>query len=211
MDNRRVPRVPAPAGDIFACAVASTTWDPCHVTRTTIPSVLATVAILALSPWAPGSARASDTPLRTPLVTLQRSILIELNDVRAAHGLAPLVADDNLTEAADYHSIQMLSLGYFSHRSANGAGFGQRMERFYSSSGFGYWSVGENLLWGAAHLDAREAIEMWMASPEHRANILRADWREVGISAIRDTSAPGTFGGSSVTLVTTDFGVRLTR
>jgi uncharacterized protein YkwD len=47
-----------------------------------------------------------------------------------------------------------------------------------------------------------------MASPEHRQNILTARWREIGISAIHSDSAPGTFGGRPVTVITTDFGVR---
>jgi uncharacterized protein YkwD len=49
---------------------------------------------------------------------------------------------------------------------------------------------------------------MWMASPEHRRNILDPTWREIGIAAVHAASAPGTYGGQPVTVITTDFGVR---
>jgi uncharacterized protein YkwD len=47
-----------------------------------------------------------------------------------------------------------------------------------------------------------------MHSPEHRANILKPEWREIGVSAVHLDTAPGTYGGRPVTIVTTDFGVR---
>ena len=63
----------------------------------------------------------------------------------------------------------------------------------------------------AAHLVAissATAIGMWMRSPEHRANILNPNWREIGIAAVHSDGAPGTFDGKPVTIITTDFGVR---
>ena len=47
-----------------------------------------------------------------------------------------------------------------------------------------------------------------MHSPEHRANILTAKWREVGVAAVHVLGAPGTYNGLTVTIITTDFGVR---
>jgi len=47
-----------------------------------------------------------------------------------------------------------------------------------------------------------------MNSPEHRANILTARWREIGVSAVHLAAAPGAFKGLEVTIITTDFGVR---
>ena len=41
-----------------------------------------------------------------------------------------------------------------------------------------------------------------------RKIMLTARWREVGLSAVHVPSAPGTFGGREVTIVTADFGVR---
>jgi uncharacterized protein YkwD len=47
-----------------------------------------------------------------------------------------------------------------------------------------------------------------MSSPEHRANILDPNWREIGVSAQHVASAPGAYKGLEVTVITTDFGVR---
>jgi uncharacterized protein YkwD len=47
-----------------------------------------------------------------------------------------------------------------------------------------------------------------MNSPEHRANILAARWRQIGISAVHLQAAPGSYRGREVTIITTDFGVR---
>jgi hypothetical protein len=38
--------------------------------------------------------------------------------------------------------------------------------------------------------------------------MLTARWREIGLSAVHVMTAPGTYGGREVTIVTTDFGVR---
>ena len=52
------------------------------------------------------------------------------------------------------------------------------------------------------------ALKLWLASPEHRKNLLSPKWREIGVSAVHAARAPGTFAGRDVTIVTTDFGVR---
>ena len=47
-----------------------------------------------------------------------------------------------------------------------------------------------------------------MDSTFHRQNILRAMWREVGISAVSVQHAPGVFEDNTVVIITTNFGVR---
>jgi uncharacterized protein YkwD len=82
------------------------------------------------------------------------------------------------------------------------------VQRFYSPEGYQSWSVGENLLWSSGHLSADAALKLWMESPGHRKNILTARWREIGLSALKVSSAPGVYGGRDVVIITTDFGVR---
>jgi uncharacterized protein YkwD len=62
--------------------------------------------------------------------------------------------------------------------------------------------IGENLAWAAGRLSpARAVVRMWMASPEHRRNLLDPGFSIVGVGALR-----GTFSGRPGTLmVTTDF------
>ena len=102
----------------------------------------------------------------------------------------------------------MAAQGYFAHESADGSAFWKRIQRFYTSSPWRSWSVGENLLWSSPDVDAQGALQLWLNSPEHRANLLAPSWREIGVSALHVAAAPGTFHGLDVTIVTTDFGVR---
>jgi uncharacterized protein YkwD len=139
---------------------------------------------------------------------LQSGVLSDLNAIRRAHGLFPLRLAPSLSAAARQHSQEMASDGYFSHTSANGSTFDKRIARYYPIAASRYWSVGENLLWSSPDVDAATALNMWMNSPEHRANILRANWRQIGISAVHVDSAPGVYGNGPVTIITTDFGVR---
>jgi uncharacterized protein YkwD len=68
--------------------------------------------------------------------------------------------------------------------------------------------VGENLVWASPALDAQHALQLWLASPEHRANLMNPRWREIGVSAVHAASAPGVYHGLPVTIITTDFGAR---
>ena len=59
-----------------------------------------------------------------------------------------------------------------------------------------------------ASLTPGRAIALWMASPEHRANLLSYQWHEIGVAAVHENDAPGVYHGLPVTIVTTDFGAR---
>jgi len=133
---------------------------------------------------------------------------MNLNMIRAEHGLAPLRLNRELTAAARSHTSEMLADGYFSHNSMDGESFWQRIERFYPSAQYRVWSVGENLLWAGRPLDAQRALAMWMASPEHRANVLGPGWRDVGIAVEYERDAPGAFGGYNAMVIAADFGAR---
>jgi len=156
-------------------------------------AALLCVAVLIFG-TAAGRASASDR-------SFDAGVLARLNAIRAAHSLRPLRSDAPLTRAARAHSQEMVVDGYFSHSSANGSVFWKRVERYY-----GHGDVGENLLWASPTVSAQRAVALWMASPEHRANILQPLWRQIGIGVAHAASAPGWFGGRAVTVVTTDFG-----
>lgn len=142
------------------------------------------------------------------LSSLESGVLQQLNAIRVQHGLVPLRLSARLTAAAGQHSQEMGADGYFEHSSHDGTAFWKRIGHWYASNGYGYWSVGENLLWSSPTVDATQAMRMWMNSPEHRANILNPRWRQIGISSVHLDSAPGTYQNLPVTIITTDFGVR---
>jgi uncharacterized protein YkwD len=176
--------------------------------RRIVAPALAAVAV-ASAVAAPAGARSDDhVQTASAMRVLGSQVLVDVNRVRAEHGLRPLRLSSKLTAAATQHSREMGRRGYFSHDSANGQAFWRRIESFYSSDGYRSWSVGENLLWSSPDVDAAGAVKMWMHSPEHRANLLSPDWREVGLSAVHVDSAPGTYHGLGVTILTADFGAR---
>ena len=57
-------------------------------------------------------------------------------------------------------------------------------------------------------LDATSAVRLWEHSLEHLANLLSPRWRQIGVSAVSETAAPGACDGMDVTIITTDFGTR---
>jgi uncharacterized protein YkwD len=84
----------------------------------------------------------------------------------------------------------MLRRGYFAH--------GRFAARMRASGALGP-VFGEDLAWGPA--DAQWVVSRWLASPEHRANLLRPGFRRVGVGA-----AQGTFvGHAGALVVTADF------
>jgi uncharacterized protein YkwD len=140
---------------------------------------------------------------------LEAQVLAEVNGTRRQRGLRPLRFSVALSRAAHAHSNDMAARGYFSHNSRDGSAFWKRVQRFYPSTGYRSWSVGENLVWSSPDLTAASALSLWMGSPPHRANLLNRQWREIGLSAVHVSSAPGVFGGHQVTIVTANFGSRI--
>jgi uncharacterized protein YkwD len=151
--------------------------------------VAAVVTALILAGTADASATAH-------LTRSESALLTAMNEVRVAHGLRPLRADTRLETAARGHSRSMLRTGTFAH-----GAFNVRIRRV----GVRARRVGENLAWGAgAYGRAQTIVQMWLASPAHRANLLRPGYRIVGVGAIK-----GCFNGQRGTLmVTTDFAGR---
>jgi len=173
-------------------------------------ATLVIALLLAVTASLAGQARAADaapTTVERPQV-LDQAILIRLNEARAQHGLRPLALSRALENAAASHSRSMLQNGYFAHESQDGSPFAARLKRFYNPAGYASWSAGENLLYDTGSLDAASAIQAWLASPEHRRNMLDPTWREVGIASMHAPSAGGIFGGHPAWVVTMDFGAR---
>jgi uncharacterized protein YkwD len=124
------------------------------------------------------------------------SFLAAMNQARAAHGLAPLRLDPRLQRAAQAHSGDMLRRNYFAH-----GRFVSRLARF----GVRGPRVGENLAWGVGSAsDPQAVVRSWLASPRHRANLLRRGFRRVGLGLLA-----GPFAGHGRALVVTaDFAGR---
>jgi uncharacterized protein YkwD len=161
------------------------------------------VATVALADSALASSRSERS-----LGTLNHQVFAAVNRLRVAHGLLALRESAALDRAARRHTLEMGRLGYFSHTSADGMQFSQRIRHFYPAHGYTYWAAGENLVWASPSLSAGSAMKLWISSPPHLANLLSHQWRQIGVSAIAVAGAPGVYGGRRVTIITTDFGVR---
>ena len=167
---------------------------------------IALAAVLVSSPVATPSA---PTKLERR-AALEAAVVREMNRVRAARGLGPLHAAPSLRSAARSHSQSMLSHGFFSHTSADGTAFSERIRRYYSNAGWSRWTVGEALMasQGSRFVDAQSVVKAWLESPSHRTIILSPTWRDTGIGVLYAPSAPASFGGAEAVVVTADFGLR---
>ena len=118
-----------------------------------------------------------------------------INAYRAENGLGGLVLQDELGDAADYHSYDMGVNNYFAHTLADGSSAGDNI-RAYGYTG-AVW--GENIAAGMP--SAAEAMVNWQNSPGHNAAMLDPDYTEIGVGRhYQEGSAYGwywttTFGG----------------
>jgi uncharacterized protein YkwD len=132
-------------------------------------------------------------PADASLTRAETSLLRAINSVRAANHVHRLRIGVRLQRAARAHSFDMLRNGYFDH-----GAFAARMAQFGVEGPF----TGENLAWATGQYRTPSAIvRLWLASPEHRANLLRPGFRRVGVA-----TPTGPFGGyPRAAVVTADF------
>jgi uncharacterized protein YkwD len=142
----------------------------------------------------------------------EKRLVQRINHVRKNHGLKPMKVVPRLTRAATRHSNSMARIGYFRHdlrRKGKWKPFGTWIRWFWPGPDYTSWGAGENLAWGAPGLGPRETVSLWMHSPGHRANLLSADWKHVGVSIVHVADPVGDFAAyDDVTIVTADFGRR---
>ena len=128
------------------------------VARLLAPVVLATLALGAARADAAGDANAAGFVSRT-------------NAARQAKGLRPFVVASDLAAVARRHSARMSSQQNLHHNPRLG------------SEVSGWQVVGENVGTGGTGESIHTAF---MNSPAHRANILAADYVEIGVGTVTD-------------------------
>lgn len=137
------------------------------------------------------------TPEPSNLEAVRASVLCLINRQRAQGGELPLVSDTRLASAAESHADELVSADYFAHVSPSGITPVDRIRTtgYIPGPEYGY-VIGENLAWGTLSLSTPQAIvEAWMASPEHRANILEGRYVSTGIGVA--PSVPASLSGGS--------------
>lgn len=108
---------------------------------------------------------------------LELEMLRLINKERSSAGLQPLSFDTVLIKVARLHSADMLSRGYFSHSTPEGADPFDRLRKY----GVQYRYAGENLALAPTLVRAHDGL---MKSPGHKANILNHSYGRVGIGVM---------------------------
>ncbi|MBN2711630.1 MAG: hypothetical protein JXR97_04245 [Planctomycetes bacterium] len=164
--------------------------------KTTSAALALCFAIIALG----GCERQKHAVLREDLeyVTVQ-----VINHLRNDAGLQSLELKADLREVARRHNANMIEREYagdknaFDHRDADGKMVEDRLDN-YQNTGFRkkpiVWvECGENLARNRDFADpVAEAIRGWLASEEHKKNIMSNRFRETGV-AVHESKESGTF------------------
>lgn len=109
-----------------------------------------------------------------------------INRVRVDWGLPALRHDHKLEQVAEAYARRMATEGFYSHSDPEGKSVLDRV----TAAGYEWAVVGENLarVRTKPGNEIEFAVNGWMNSPVHRANILRADYSEsaVGMAEAAD-------------------------
>lgn len=118
-------------------------------------------------------------PPLAPDVAAEMALLHYSNLERRRAGLAELKPDEALALAARHHAQEMVRLHYFAHESPTPEQMTPALR--VARAGSAAQSVGENLARVPAGAGApQEAVQGWMDSPGHRANLLHPAFTHVG-------------------------------
>jgi hypothetical protein len=145
-----------------------------------------TLALLSFGPIAPAFSSAITT----------QNIITLTNESRQQFNVPALTENQVLDTAAQAKADDMLAKGYFAHNTPDG----KTPWDFITAAGYSYLMAGENL---AVNFNEAESVETaWMNSPDHKANILNKNFRDIGIGI-----SQGTYQGHSAIFVVQEFGL----
>jgi uncharacterized protein YkwD len=186
--------------------------------RTALIALLTAALLLPATPVAEGKRKApaeaqaaqecADADLEATNENLGRiraAILCLHNQIRAENDLPALRESKRLRKAALGHSKDMVKDGFFEHTTPEGVTMVDRiLKAKYVGEDEG-WVLGENLAWGTGSLGTpRGAVDAWMDSPGHRANVLKKAYREMGVGVVAGVPVSDAAGAT----YTVDFGAR---
>ena len=108
---------------------------------------------------------------------VESSVLIDLtNETRVKYNESPLLKNLKLELAANLKSDDMVSNNYFAHNSPTGV----TPWFWIKKAGYNFIYAGENL--AIDFTQSSDIEDAWLKSPEHRANILNENFKDIGIS-----------------------------
>ena len=118
---------------------------------------------------------------------LEAELLEQVNRVRHENHLIPLVRRSDLDRVAQSHSTDMVQRGYFSHHSPEGE---SPLDRLQQSGVDDMRLAAENLGKTTHSNPSAEIVKSWLASPQHRSNLLAPalNFTGIGIAQAADGS-----------------------
>jgi hypothetical protein len=103
------------------------------------------------------------------------AVLADLtNQERSSQNLKTLTVSPALNQVAEMKATDMATKGYFAHTSPEGKTPWYWLEKV----GYQYQYAGENLAINFS--DSKDVADAWMASPAHKANIVKGNYTEIG-------------------------------
>ena len=125
---------------------------------------------------APAPPVPAGVPVAPPLDPAEAALREAVNAARQANDLPVLAIEPRLQRAARERSADLVAYGYFAHEWHDGTPFATWITRYWPCSG-----AGEILVMRTPSLSAQQAVQLWLASPGHRANMLSPEWRSMGV------------------------------
>ena len=173
-------------------------------------TLLTPLVLIALTIFGTAPAQAADRLLAAPgqcahdsggaPAAQERAMRCLINVARARAGLPRLSVDGRLQRSAALKNAWMLGCNQFSHTPCSRA-FTAAFRTVHYAGG----SYGENIAYGTSYLGSpRRILTSWLASPGHRANILRRGWHSQGVAVRHDTF----LGYANAAVWTSQFGSR---
>ncbi len=181
-----VPAVAA-AATPAAAVQRTTTAAPVIIATTAAPVIIATTAapVIIATTAAPViiATTAAPAPTGDQLDAEVAGFLARINVYRVQNNATALVISPGLMRMATWMSGDMAAKGYFSHTDSLGRDLTGRLAAF-GVTGNTIW--GENLAAGDA--SAAGTFAQLRNSPEHDANMLRREYRTIGIGRVQGGS-----------------------
>jgi hypothetical protein len=112
-------------------------------------------------------------------------LLADTNAARTASHEDALEINPQLMQAAQAKANDMAKRNYWSHVTPDG----RQPWSFIDNTSYQYLAAGENLAYGFG--DSGQIVTAWLNSPEHRANMLNGNYRDVGFATANVASYQG--------------------
>ncbi len=126
---------------------------------------------------------------------IQSEIILLTNAERAQNNVLAVKENLLLDQSAQAKAKDMARLSYFAHNGPDG----KQPWAWITEAGYDYQYAGENL--AVRFVDSKDVLAGWMASPTHRANIIKPVYTETGVGI-----AQGIYKGEPATFVVQYFG-----